>query len=541
MQFWKVQALKYIQGILLYRWYALAVAWLVCIGGWSVVAALPDQYRAEARVYIDTENLMDPLLKGLTISIDTAQEISVMLRTLITRPTLEQVIQLTDPNAGSLTPAQLEQRVQGLQGQISIRQLETKNYFAIGYTDNSSAYATSVTQTLLSLLQDSRIGGTRLDMDVARSFINKKVAEYEDRLRDADKRRADFRTTNIDILSKGTAANRIDAADAAYVQAQRDLDFAIAKRDSTAAQFAATPATIGVDQRMFPAATTAAAVTEPVAANVMRPAAAPAAQPAASDPLRRKQQAQAAMEELRTRYTEQHPDVLAQKRLIAQIDAQLALEVEVGPASPVMIPNPLYAQLQAKVFDEDTNVAVQRQRVAAANAELIKSKSEASRAIDVLAQYNGLDRDYGNIEATYKELLQSREAASLSQARDDQNQGISFRVLEPPQAPQFPAAPNRLILNSLVLLAGIGAGAAFGVLLTLNAGRFITSEDVVAQFGIPLIGVITALRNPLGGKARHTLNGCTHHIGCTSTSQLRGSHLRVPNFCLLSTGDLNIG
>ena len=52
-------------------------------------------------------------------------------------------------------------------------------------------------------------------MDLARSFISKKVAEYEERLRDADKRRADFRTANIEILSKGTAANRIDAADAA--------------------------------------------------------------------------------------------------------------------------------------------------------------------------------------------------------------------------------------------------------------------------------------------------------------------------------------
>jgi len=211
------------------------------------------------------------------------------------------------------------------------------------------------------------------------------------------------------------------------------------------------------------------------------------------------------LEELRTRYTEQHPDVMAQKRLITQIEAQLAADGEAGPASPIMIPNPLYAQLQAKLFDDETAVAVQRQRVTSAGNELIKAKSEASSAIDILAQYNGLDRDYGNIEATYKELLQSREAASLSQARDDQNQAISFRVLEPPQTPQFPAAPNRLLLNSLVLLAGIGAGAAFGVLLTLNAGRFITSEEIAAQFGIPLIGVITALRNPMGS-SRHRLS-----------------------------------
>ena len=513
MQLWKVKALTYLSGIYLYRWYAVGFAWVVCWIGWGAVAALPDQYTAEAKVYIDTENLMDPLLRGMTISVDPAQEISVMLRTLITRPTLQQVISLTNPGADTLTPAQREQQVTTLQNRISIRQLETRNYFAIGYTDNNSNYAASVTQTLLSILQDSRVGNTRLDMDSARSFINKQIDEYETRLRDADKRRADFRTVNIEILSKGTAANRIDTADAAYLQAQRDLDFLIAKRDSTAKQFAATPATLGVDQRMFPMAIPTTAVMEPAAANVMRPATGPAGAPPASDPLRRKQQAQAAMEELRTRYTEEHPDVLAQKRLIAQIDAQLALEDEAAPATPVMIPNPLYAQLQAKVFEEDTDVAVQRQRVAAANAELIKAKTDASRAVDILAQFNGLDRDYANIEATYKGLLQSRESASLSQARDDQNQGISFRVLDPAQEPQFPTAPNRLLFNSVVLLLGVGAGAALAVLLTLNAGRFITSEDLASQFGLPIIGVITALPGIPSRRSRLSILALSTSVG----------------------------
>ena len=226
MQQWKIKALSYLSSILLYRWYALVAAWVFCLIGWGVVAAMPDQFTAEAKVYIDTDNLMDPLLKGLTVSIDPAQEIAVMLRTLITRPTVEQVIHLTNPGANKFTPTQLERQVLDLQSRISIRLLEAKNYYAIGYTDNDSQYAMSVTQTLLSIMQDSRVGGTRLDMDSARAFITKKVAEYEERLRDADKRRADFRTANLDILSKGVAANRITAADTAYEQAKKDLNAA---------------------------------------------------------------------------------------------------------------------------------------------------------------------------------------------------------------------------------------------------------------------------------------------------------------------------
>src|SRR5215471_17250415 len=168
MQYWKTKILSHLSSILLYRWYGVGVAWALCLAGWAVIAAMPDQYRADAKVYIDTDNLMKPLLKNLTISIDPSQAIAIMLKKLFTRPTtLEQVIRLTNPKANSFDAAQIEERVQELQNKISIRSTETKNYYSIGFSDNNPDYALSVTRTLLSILQDSRVGSTRLDMDSA--------------------------------------------------------------------------------------------------------------------------------------------------------------------------------------------------------------------------------------------------------------------------------------------------------------------------------------------------------------------------------------
>jgi hypothetical protein len=219
-----------------------------------------------------------------------------------------------------------------------------------------------------------------------------------------------------------------------------------------------------------------------------------------SNPVQRLEQAQATLAELRIKYTDSHPDVLAQKKLIAQLQAQLSATPSKTPerSGAVMVPNSVYAQFQGKLADEETNVVVQRQHVAEEAAEVGRSKQDASQAIDVQSRYDALDRDYGNIERLYQQLVGSRESASLSQKRDDQNQGVSFRVLEPPQKPRLPAAPNRLILNTMVLLMGLGGGAAIAVLLALNSGRFFTSEDIAAQFGVPLIGVITALPQPFG-------------------------------------------
>src|SRR2546430_217352 len=71
------------------------------------------------------------------------------------------------------------------------------------------------------------------------------------RSREADKRRQDFRTANLDILGKANGGNRIDGASAAYDQATRDYNSALARRDNVKAQLDSTPKTIAADGRMF--------------------------------------------------------------------------------------------------------------------------------------------------------------------------------------------------------------------------------------------------------------------------------------------------
>ncbi len=50
------------------RWFAIGVTWLVCLAGWGVVAWLPDHYEASARLYVDSDAVLTPLLKGLALN-----------------------------------------------------------------------------------------------------------------------------------------------------------------------------------------------------------------------------------------------------------------------------------------------------------------------------------------------------------------------------------------------------------------------------------------------------------------------------------------
>src|SRR3569833_3367547 len=89
-----------------YRWVIALVAWPLCIAGWIYVHSLPDQYQASARVYLDTQSMLRPLLSGLAVQSNTQSKIKHMTRTLLSRPNLEKKTQKTNQNHKTKTPKQ---------------------------------------------------------------------------------------------------------------------------------------------------------------------------------------------------------------------------------------------------------------------------------------------------------------------------------------------------------------------------------------------------------------------------------------------------
>ena len=74
------------QGMLRYRWHALLFAWFIAVIGWAGVMILPDNYEARAKVYVDTDTVLRPLLKGLAAENDVITEVTMMSRALLAQP-----------------------------------------------------------------------------------------------------------------------------------------------------------------------------------------------------------------------------------------------------------------------------------------------------------------------------------------------------------------------------------------------------------------------------------------------------------------------
>ena len=134
-----------------FRWQAMVAAWLICIGGWLFVYALPDSYESEAMVLIDTTSDLGPLLQTLTVNTDVLTRVEMVRVMLLGRRQLERVARETDLYLRARTDLEADELISGLRSRITIASDRRQaNVYQIRYSDSEPAMARAVVKTLLN-------------------------------------------------------------------------------------------------------------------------------------------------------------------------------------------------------------------------------------------------------------------------------------------------------------------------------------------------------------------------------------------------------
>ena len=232
------QALAIVRGMWRFRWAGIAAAWLVALIAVVVVMRIPNQFEGSARIYVDTQSILKPLMAGLTVQPNTEQQISMLSRTLISRPNLERLVRMADLDLKAGTRADQEAVIDNLMKQIQIRNTGRDNLYSLEYRDSDRDKAKRVVQSLVSIFVESSLGATRKDTDSAKSFLNEQIRQYEAKLEEAETRVKEFRMRNIDLASadgKDSTA-RVAEINGQLQQAQLELREAENARAASKAQ-----------------------------------------------------------------------------------------------------------------------------------------------------------------------------------------------------------------------------------------------------------------------------------------------------------------
>lgn len=191
------------RGMWIYRRLAMLTIWVVGAIGAGVVLTMPDYYQASARVFVDTQSILRPLMTGIAVQPNIEQQVSMLSRTLINRPTVERLVRMADLDLGSTTKASTDAVVDAVTQSIKIQSTGRDNLYTLSYRDQSPEKAQLVVKSLLTIFVESSLGATRQDSDSARRFLDDQIKTYETKLTEAEGRLKAFKLRNIEMQSEG--------------------------------------------------------------------------------------------------------------------------------------------------------------------------------------------------------------------------------------------------------------------------------------------------------------------------------------------------
>lgn len=468
MQELMAQLISHLRGIWKYRWYTVIVAWAVALAGWLTVYQLPDHYEASARVYVDTQSMLKPLLSGMTSAPNVDQQVSIMSRTLISRPNVERVMRMVDLDIKAKTAQEKEQITQELMAEITIGATGQHDLYTISYSNVDPTLAKNVVQSLLTLFVEGSLGDKKQDSVSALRFIDQQIKAYEEKLVAAEEALVAFKRKNFGRLPRegGDYFAKLSETAEILKQARLDLQEAENARDAIKQQ---------MDEE------------EPVVLEDEAPATDSNTEIDARLLALNKN-----LDNLRLNYTELHPDIISTKRLIAQLEARKREEAKLKEpgAEHVKSYKPMQQQLGIVLTEAEARVASMKARVDEYTARYHYLKTQINAIPQVEAELTQLNRDYDVNKSNYDKLLERRESAKMSGEMASTTEMITFRIIDPPTQPQIPTAPNRLALSSLVFLGALLAGIGVAFLMSQLRPTFQSQTTLWEITGVPVLGTV---------------------------------------------------
>jgi polysaccharide chain length determinant protein (PEP-CTERM system associated) len=492
-----------LRGVWAYRWWGLITAALVGVVAIPMIVSMPNHYEASARVYVDTQTILKPLMQGLAVQPNTDQQIAMMSRTLISRPNVERVIRMADMDLQSSTPEQRNALVDKLMRDIRFGAVRgANNLYVINYQHTTPSDAQKVVQSLLNIFVESNLGDKRRDSDQAQRFLDEQIRSYEQRQVESENRLKDFKIRNLTLmpsLAQGYV-QRVNELQGRVGEARLQLRQAELSRNAIRQQLQGEQRALSAD------------------------APAPAGAPPSELDLRIDAQKKR-LDDLLTRFTDRHPDVIGSKRILAQLEKERDAARKAAAANPeaahrASIANPVYQELRLRLADAEAAVASAQARLADAESRLADAQATAQTIPQVEAEYVQLNRDYDVNKRNYEELLARRESAQM--AGDMQSSGMAdFRIVDPPRVDPAPVGPNRVGLLLMAFAASLAAGIGAAFVRDQIRPTFRDVRSLTQATGLPLLGSVSYVANA-AERARNRLSLAVFSLGTAAYVGLFG-------------------
>ena len=478
------------RGMWRFRWTGLIVAWVVGVLGAVVAFKVPDRYEAMARIFVDTQSILKPLMSGLAVQPNVDQQVVMLSRTLISRPNIEKLIRMADLDLKSESKSQQENLIETLMKTVEIKSTGRDNLYSLAYVDADKDKAKRVIQSMVSIFVESSLGASRKDTDSAKVFLDEQIKSYEAKLEEAEGRVKAFRLRNLEMQAGDgkDSASRLADISQSLETAKLQLREAEQAREAAKKQ-------MGVERSGGSGSPTDAATQ-----SLLQESALNVATPEIDARLEAQRRS---LDGLLQRFTEQHPDVVSTRRLIVELEKQKAKEVAELRRAAQSMPSsigagaagtsPAVQELARVLATAEVQVASLRARVAEYQSRYTQARALSRNSPQIEAEAAQLNRDYAIVKKNYEDLVARRQSAVMSGDLDMASGVVDFRLIDPPRVSPRPVFPNRLLLLLAALAAAVAAGLATAFVASQIRPVFDDVQQLRAKTSLPLLGVVSLI------------------------------------------------
>lgn len=451
---------------------------LISLIGGAFVMMMPNRYETTTKVFIDTRTILKPLLKGLAVE-ETGADYSAVLmrRTLLSRPNLQKVIRNSDLDTHAETPKKLEAMINRLSKDVVLAGSAENNVYTISYTANEPQLAKNVVAELLNIFVETTLRSNRTDTTIATQFLDEQISLYNGRLQQSEASLEEFKRDNVGIMPRDGATyfQQMQQLKTKIEDTELELKESENRRQELKRQLAGWNENISTEQADAPLPT----IDTPLAVRI--------------------QNLRLQLDNYLLNYTEQHPDVKATKRMLAQLEAQQNNTLEDRENSDdsdisyniSTIRNPVFQELQVSLGQLEANMASLQVRVSEYKSRAEKLEQLIDTIPKVEAQLLKLTRDYDVTSKTYSDLVSRRESASISIGAGESSDNIRFRIIDPPIVPLIPTGPNRLLYLLATLIVAIGGGLSLAIIAAMLKPSIYTRQELKEVSGLEVLGSVS--------------------------------------------------
>lgn len=425
--------------------------------------SLPPVYQSEGVLLVEDQNIPEDLVRT-TVTSYAAQQMEVLRQQILST---ENVLQLIDAHglyqnedaevdaSVQPDPVRLAERfrnnmlMEAIEADIQDaagRRRVISIAFRISFQDESPQLAQNVANELVQLFLERNLLTRQQEASETSQFlrneadiVQKNVIELEDRI-------AEFKSVHADSLPELLEYN-LGVIDNSELRRRENLiaiDNLTEQEQLLAIELRSidpyTGAPIGAAGDNNPRGLTSAALLS---------------------------QKKAELSQLSTKYSESHPTIRSIRREIAILEAELGSGDPDGEyALDESLLSPIYLELRYRVGSIERDIESLQEENDRLDEQILEFKQRVSDTYLVEREYEELQREFIANSERYEQLRSAQYEAEVAQSLEENNQAESLKVVERPQLPMTPVAPER----PKIMLLGLGVAGAlcFGLALILE-------------------------------------------------------------------------